>query len=256
MKQELQIGDLAEMFGLSVQTLRLYDEKGLIVPDYRNEVTNWRGYSFNQTYKLAMIRFLRRLGCSLGEIKDFYQNHNFEDTKLRMQQQSQTLRKKCEELLRLDAVIQMKLRFLEDELSHLWLDEVRITEERVRHYIYLGNETTMYKADIMYFYPTIVFYTEDNKLFGAYLLDYDQENKNTTDYDESDVKEIPAGKYLTTYFKGPFEEIRGVFDKIRKESKYNLEETGICTNIIDQFVENDRENYVTELQIRIMETSV
>ena len=44
MNEHLRIGDLAKLFHLDVQTLRLYEEKGLLFPEGREEGSNYRFY--------------------------------------------------------------------------------------------------------------------------------------------------------------------------------------------------------------------
>ena len=57
---------------VTVKTLRHYEQKGLLVPDETDPWTGYRYYSLAQMQKLASIRNLQRLGFSLDEIKDLY----------------------------------------------------------------------------------------------------------------------------------------------------------------------------------------
>ena len=63
MKDRLRIGELARLFHLDVQTLRLYEDKGLLLPEGREPESNYRFYRADQVYPLALIRYLRRLEC-------------------------------------------------------------------------------------------------------------------------------------------------------------------------------------------------
>ena len=60
------------MMQVTVKTLRHYEQKGLLLPDEVDEWTGYRYYSINQMQKLQSIRDLQRLGFSLDEIKDLY----------------------------------------------------------------------------------------------------------------------------------------------------------------------------------------
>lgn len=71
MKEFLSIGELAKIFDMDVQLLRHYDAKGLLVPQVRNSENSRRFYHFDQVYPLATIRYLRRLGYPLAQIRDF-----------------------------------------------------------------------------------------------------------------------------------------------------------------------------------------
>ena len=59
---------------VTVKTLRHYEQKGLLLPDEVDEWTGYRYYSIDQMQKLQAIRDLQRLGFTLGEIKELYQD--------------------------------------------------------------------------------------------------------------------------------------------------------------------------------------
>ncbi len=64
----LSIGKTAEMCHLSVATLRLYDELGLLKPKYKDPETGYRYYDVAQNARLDMIAYMKELGMSLSEI--------------------------------------------------------------------------------------------------------------------------------------------------------------------------------------------
>ena len=71
-KMKLKIGEFSQMMQVTVKTLRHYEQKGLLLPDEVDEWTGYRYYSLEQMQKLQSIRDLQRLGFSLDEIKDLY----------------------------------------------------------------------------------------------------------------------------------------------------------------------------------------
>lgn len=69
MKEELlPIGKMAKLNRVSIPTLRLYDEKGLLKPRYIDPDTGYRYYDINQNARLDMIAYMKELGMSLSEI--------------------------------------------------------------------------------------------------------------------------------------------------------------------------------------------
>lgn len=66
----LSIGKMATMNHLTVATLRLYDELGLLSPRYKDEETGYRYYDIAQNARLDMIAYMKELGMSLAEIGD------------------------------------------------------------------------------------------------------------------------------------------------------------------------------------------
>lgn len=77
MKEELiPIGKMAAMNRISVPTLRLYDEKGLLKPRYVDPNTGYRYYDINQNARLDMIAYMKELGMSLAQITQALQKED------------------------------------------------------------------------------------------------------------------------------------------------------------------------------------
>ncbi len=76
MPKLLQIGELAKQTGLSIRTLRYYDEIGLLVPSQRTEA-EYRLYSEADIARLQQILSLRQLGFALKEIHECLENPDF-----------------------------------------------------------------------------------------------------------------------------------------------------------------------------------
>ena len=74
MKNFLRIGEVAKLCGISIKTLRFYEEKGLIQPVEVDLFTGYRHYDQNNIETLYKIQFLKDLGFSLNEIKNFDNN--------------------------------------------------------------------------------------------------------------------------------------------------------------------------------------
>lgn len=66
----LSIGKMAEMNHLTVATLRLYDELGLLHPRRKDPESGYRYYDIAQNARLDMIAYMKELGMSLAEIAD------------------------------------------------------------------------------------------------------------------------------------------------------------------------------------------
>lgn len=65
----MQIGQLAKRLGISVETLRFYEKKGLIEPPARSPA-GYRIYPNKTVQQLQFIVRTKRLGFSLKEIKE------------------------------------------------------------------------------------------------------------------------------------------------------------------------------------------
>ncbi|TMR97176.1 MerR family transcriptional regulator [Nonomuraea basaltis] len=64
----VQIGEVAERLGLSLRTIRHYEEVGLVVPE--RTPGGFRLYSETDIGRLALVKRMKPLGFSLEEMRD------------------------------------------------------------------------------------------------------------------------------------------------------------------------------------------
>ncbi len=69
-----RIGEFSELTGLSVKTLRFYDELGILKPGYIDEFTNYRYYTEDNYNQALVINDLKRCHFKLEEIKYILDN--------------------------------------------------------------------------------------------------------------------------------------------------------------------------------------
>ena len=108
----MNIGEAARKSGLSVKTVRYYDEINLIKP-IKNKATNYRHYTTADLAKLQFIGKARRFNFSIKECKELlslYENQNRSSKEVR----NLTLTKIAEIDVKLT-----ELENLREQLSHL-----------------------------------------------------------------------------------------------------------------------------------------
>ena len=108
-----KIGQIADLFGISTQTLHHYDRIGLLKPYERNEQTGYRHYIQSQIYRLANIIYLRKQGYSLREIKDYFANMNFSGRTAELRAQAEQLDKEVKRIQCISKAIREKIRYIE-----------------------------------------------------------------------------------------------------------------------------------------------
>ena len=229
------------MFNLNKQTLQYYDKEGIFCPQYRNPENNYRLYRFDQVYGLALICYLRKIGFSIAHIK------NSEAAIRELKNQSQQLQNQYHQVLSMDRVLQRKLNYVERKLQAVAFEKVQIISYPRRKYIPLGEEPTIYNNEVFYFYPTIAFvHRESGKTtlsFGAYLEPDDTIPVKFVD----NIGTIEAQRFLCACFKGTYEDAVIFADTLRQQHpQLPLATDSIHFNIIDQFLEKDANQYITE----------
>ena len=249
-----KIGELARMFDINVQLLRHYDKEGLLVPGIRNPDNNWRSYKYDQIYPLGMIRFLRQLDCSLEDIGNFMPERNAENTEKYLRRRMKAVRARYEKLLKMESVMNDRFALINREMKYAASDQMFIYSEEEIYYIEIGGIEDIFVDELFYLYPTLVFYEGDKTRFAVWIPE-----EETAEFDKySDrLMLIPHDEYLVGFHIGPHEKIRETFERMEQASEGLLEEgcrlddTKICIDIIDQFIEADKNNFVTKVMIKI-----
>jgi len=72
----LKIGEVAHASGLSVKTIRYYEDIGLLSPTVERSETGYRLFNHQVLTRLAFIKQAQALGLSLTEISDILQVHD------------------------------------------------------------------------------------------------------------------------------------------------------------------------------------
>lgn len=67
----IKIGEFANLFNISIKTVRFYEEKGLIKPYFIDQFTGYRYYDNKNIVQMKRILNLKSLGLTLEEIKNY-----------------------------------------------------------------------------------------------------------------------------------------------------------------------------------------
>lgn len=97
MNKYYTIGQLAKLAGISAKTLRVYERKGLLLPE-RNEENDYRIYGEESVKTLEKIQLMKYLDFSLDQIADFLQLYENIKRENMLLEQKRLLEKKREQL--------------------------------------------------------------------------------------------------------------------------------------------------------------
>ena len=104
----LRIGDFSKLTGVSIRTLRYYDEIDLFKPAELDLFTNYRYYKEEQIEDLKIINKLKTVGFTLEEIKqhwNHFTNDVMEQKKKQLEQQLDNINNNIKEIDKLRSTI-------------------------------------------------------------------------------------------------------------------------------------------------------
>lgn len=249
MKEKLTVGEISALFGLNVQTLHYYESIGLFRSSGKT-ANGYRYYDFDKVYILASILYMKRIGYPLKQIRGALEHREPARSLSQMKLQAKELDRQWRELQFMEKQLNKKIAFTEANNTEENTSKVQKKILPDRHYVLIGTEDFLYSNEHFYHYPTIVFYEGGKRAFGALLDDMSDEKQSRLDH-----KTIKAGEFWCGCHHGPYETITERHEQIcelASQEGLRLSKKSLDINIIDQFIENDPENYVTEIQFRIL----
>jgi DNA-binding transcriptional MerR regulator len=247
MQEKYTIGQIADLFNINIQTLYYYDKIELLVPFYRNPVTNIRYYSFKQVQQLSSILYLKKCGFPLKEIKEIQCDLTPVIAKDKLLKKSEEIHKQWDEIMRLYQAIHSKLQYVDDERLKIPKEENKIIYRKKRYFAETGTQEIAYGTEYLYYFPVLVCYFQGCKVFGALI-----EKNEDLEIENKSVKIIPNGDYLIAYHKGPYSTIFEQQEKVMKEHP-ELKFTGnIYTfDIVDQMNCSEEEEFLTKMEFQL-----
>lgn len=176
------IGELAEYFGVSRDTLRLYDKVGILSPK-KDEKNQYRTYSREDFICLDYVMRLRKINMSLEDINMMINDCTIERAEAVMQVQEKILEDKIEELRSLQIMVKDYQKSFSNAIQNM--RQISIEESPV--FIYsdvkssmtevMSNFTALTKTHV----PKFTFVADRNHYF---TMDFDdpEERKNYLHY--------------------------------------------------------------------------
>ena len=138
----LKISEIADFFGTTPKALRIYEQKGIIIPCKIDPESGYRYYSADQVKKLNLLIELQELGFSLNEIKKIMdgglKSQQFLDAlnskKIQWEQEKSKIQRKVEAIEKIEIRLKEKLNankmsaMTEEERAWFLLNAVCIEE--------------------------------------------------------------------------------------------------------------------------------
>lgn len=241
--QELfSIGDVAQLFHLSVSSLRHYETIGLLTPEYTDPATGYRYYGPRQFEVLNTIRYLRALDMPLGQIRAFLRNRDVGRIEQLLREQKAAVVRKQAELQRVERKIDNRLRALE---LHSFLDmepSIRMLERsQAEAVVFLGKVGVGLSAA---------------RLAARQFAPYDRAFLVLDDEDafDGDVTVLPETTCAAVCFRGSHPEAPAQYarlmDYLRAHALAPADFSREIT-MIDYGLTSDPDKFVTEIRIPV-----
>ena len=268
MKEYYKIGEISSLYNIGTDSLRYYEEIGILKP--QRDVNGYRMYSINDIRTLNILRELRSIGFSMSEIKKHIQNFNLEKTVELFENAISAIDRKVAEMNRLKAQLSERIeeikRHTSEDFSNKGIEVLHLPE---RHILKL-SENVIRDDDLDFVIKKLQSEYEDqiyiigNGDIGATLpVDYLKTGGYghfdsafyIVDKDEEFDSVIPEGDYLSVTVKGGYAQIAGIWQNIIGYAENNglsLDDTAIELYIIDNHDTADENEYITQLQVRII----
>lgn len=264
-KTSFRIGELAKLFDIGVDSIRYYEEVGILQPK-RDPVNNYRLYTIEDVRKLTMIRELLGLNMTTEQIKYFDQNRNISNTISLLEQELNTVNQSLLKLYETKNSIQSRLESFKRALSIQQFEQIRLLDFPDRPCVMINDDNL--PDNYVDYYLTKYMRSHQKKVdtIGAcdcYTLDLANSNPQSKYYRTknlffySDVISyesnftLPAGKYLSVVYKGPLSRTKEFVPQLAeyaKTHKLKTVENPIEFCHIDDYETAIEEEYITEIQ--------
>lgn len=263
MKEFYQIHELAKLFDLCPDTLRYYEEKGLLHP-VRGE-NRYRLYGIQDICTLNIIRSMRELNLPTREIRSYLERRSVEETLTLLDREEALLEQRMAELKQARREAEQRRARLET-YSQVKAGCVELVQEPERPYVFL-REDIILEREIDFLLKKLEQHHQayikiiGEQCMGA-ALDGESLRKGIYNhfsrvffltqpglpYDAV----LPAGTYARLYY-------RGAYDQLERHYRILLDGAGqsglrpaappLELYRVDAHDTNREEEYVTELQV-------
>jgi DNA-binding transcriptional MerR regulator/effector-binding domain-containing protein len=246
---DISIGTMAKINGISEQTLRLYDKIKLFQPSKINPETGYRYYNIKQCAQLDMIQYMKALGMNLTQIRECFeekdltrlrqilelQRINVEKQLVEAQHAKQAIERAIENYKRYDAAPEentVVLEFVKQRRVFCFDTKLNCYSYGMDYYEHILR--SLKKNYILHNLPISYFsnvgsilrkeYFEKKELWATEVFLFVEDDFES----EDGIEIIPEGMFLCMYCYGFNKEEESLLEMIDYISSHDYEVTGDC----------------------------
>lgn len=279
MSKYYSIGEMSKLNKVSIQTLRYYDQIGLLKPVYVDKESNYRYYSIDQFPQLDFIKYLKYLGMPLKDIKSKLSNSDEEMLEL-LNNKIETVNESILELQTIKRILVKKKELLERTIKEyetevifrkhipkrniLQVDYESLDEQHHEMNLARRKLASIMEDNISIFYGGVsgiidMEYFIKNKTVkytGSFLV---MEKELCTMKNKINIREIGTGDFICVRYKGSYENNHEYIQKLMDYIEYKRIPVENCIYeipIIDPMSTNDESKLLTEIQIPVVKREI
>ena len=264
MEKLYKIGEISKLYHIGVDSLRYYEEQGLISP--KRSESGYRLYRDRDIWRLNVIRDLRELGFGTETIKEYLDFQNVDGALAMLREEQQAIDRKMETLKKLRRNVTQRMRIIETARK-LPPNEIAVKEFPERR-CYLTPTGYEKDAEMDILIKELLNQSKDhlyiigNNQFGSMISMDSVKDGGEPIYHsafllaESGDHVIPGGRYLSVTYHGAYTQSRKWISRLLDYAKtQNLSLADEILEIlwIDIHTTRQVEEYTTELQIHVKE---
>lgn len=270
MKNKFSIGEMSKLHNTPIKTLRYYDEIGLFKPIEVNKDNGYRYYSTEQFEQLNTINYLKFLGISLKEIESYLESRDIDYFLELLKKEQEITENRIEKLMLIKNRFENRINEIETARKIKELEVVKIKKVQERKIVSLKEQiNTEQKLEISLRKLENMANLTSTIMIGRVGLTVSVENIRRDEFyeynsifilveedlDNKLVKTLEEGEYACIYYRGCDHKESAKYYKIMlvylEKNNYEIMGDAIEIVIIDQYISNSKEEYLTEIQIPV-----
>lgn len=266
--QLLTTGQLADLVGVSKDTVLFYDKQQILKPEFR-AANGYRYYTLKQADQLSVIVTLKELGMSLEEIHAYLNTRQPATLVQLLQQELTVVADKIQRLTKIQRALTDKLAITQHAQT-IEDDESVQVQTRARQALIVTPATTLLD-DTTYFSVLKNHYTTlDQQGIGRVMIHgmlmrpetaqqgfetytYDYIYTRTDDEQQANLI-LPAGDYLVTHYRGDYHALETAYQRLLTYAQLHHYAVGPYISeayLLDELAVVDLADYLYELAVPI-----
>lgn len=256
-KNLFKIGEVTKALGLTRRMLINYEELGLVTPAFKNGNQGFRYYSADNMVHIRLIRTLQKLGLSLSEIREYFNDTtHLEDQIDRLV----LLRNQLDQ-----CIAQLHLRQFEESSQEIY--QVTLPEFNAFCRDFKTADLAEKTAQLRQTYiDALKHFPADNENRMCIQIPAGSDSEGTyiipvlADAGLKDIRHFPQATAICIYYRGPYENFPKVHERLMQYAlDNNMTPHGYFRNIYMEGPPThgtNKEAYVTQiaLPIKFIET--